>query len=91
MTKQDRHEAKLVNALEVLKFDLLGVTPFANADKFYFYRKTSRDLLNIEIIYNGHGYCLKLGRNNSFKVIDLQYGLNWETMFEHINAFVEKN
>lgn len=90
MKNHDRHERKLVSALESLRFELLGITPFLNADKFYFYKKTSKDLLNIEIIFNGQGYCLKLGRNNSFKNIDLQYGLNWQSMFEHINEFVEK-
>lgn len=90
MKNHDRHERKLVGEFEKIGFTLLGITPFLNADKFYFYKKTSKDLLNIEVIFNGQGYCLKLGRNNSFKNINLQYGLNWEAMFEHITEFMEK-
>ena len=90
MIAHDKHEKKLVGALEEIGYSLVGITPFANADKFYFYKKDNRNLSNIEIIYNGKGYCLKVGQENAFKIIDLKYSLTWEQLIDNIVLFNEK-
>lgn len=90
MNTQDKHEKKLVSALSEVGYTLLGITPFTNADKFYFYKKIDGRLYNIEIMYNGKGYCLKVGQENGFKVIDLKYDLTWEQLIDKIVLFNEK-
>jgi hypothetical protein len=87
MIYKDRHERKLISALSELSFSLTGITPFQNADKFYFYRKDSKDLLNIEIIFNGQGYCLSLGKNNQLKPVNMKFELTWETMLKEVVKF----
>lgn len=89
MEYHDRHERKLVKALNELGFDLAGITPFKNSDKFYFYKRETKQLWNIEIIYNGVGYCLSVGKNNVFKAINLKFGLSWEKLFEEIKIFLD--
>jgi hypothetical protein len=69
---------------------LAGVTPFSNADKFYFYKKGAKHMYNIEVIYNGKGYCLKVGKENVFKVIDLTYSLTWQQLVDNIVLFEKK-
>lgn len=90
MLAQDKHEKKLVSALSEVGYTLLGITPFTNADKFYFYKKVNGELYNIEIMYNGKGYCLKVGENNGFKIIDLKYDLTWKELIDKIVLFNEK-
>lgn len=90
MIAHDRHEKKLVGALEKVGYSLLGITPFANADKFYFYKKKNKSMSNIEIIYNGQGYCLKLGKENSLRVVDLKYSLTWQQLIDNIVLFNSK-
>lgn len=90
MLAQDKHEKKLVSALSEVGYTLLGITPFRNADKFYFYKKVNGELYNIEIMYNGKGYCLKVGENNGFKIIDLKYDLTWEQLIDKIVLFNRK-
>ena len=90
MLAQDKHEKKLVSALSEVGYTLLGITPFTNADKFYFYKKVNGELYNIEIMYNGKGYCLKVGENNGFKIIDLKYDLTWEQLIDKIVLFNKK-
>lgn len=90
MLAQDKHEKKLVSALSEIGYTLLGITPFRNADKFYFYKKVNGELYNIEIMYNGKGYCLKVGENNGFKIIDLKYDLTWKELIDKIVLFNEK-
>jgi hypothetical protein len=90
MIAHDKHEKKLVGALENIGYSLVGITPFLNADKFYFYKKDNRHLSNIEIIYNGKGYCLKVGKENAFKIIDLKYSLTWKQLIDNIVLFNEK-
>ena len=90
MIEYDKHEKKLIKEVAKYGFELLGVTPFLNADKFYFYKKKNRTLYNVEIIFNGEGYCLKLGEENVFKVIDMKYTLTWKTLFDNISLFAKK-
>ena len=90
MIAQDRHEKKLIAALSEIGYSLLGITPFANADKFYFYKKDNKHISNIEIIYNGKGYCLKVGQENALKIIDLTYSLTWEQLIDKIVLFNSK-
>jgi len=87
MIAHDKHEKKLVSALSEVGYTLLGITPFSNADKFYFYKKVGGHLYNIEIMYNGKGYCLKVGQENGFKIIDLKYDLTWELLIDKIMLF----
>lgn len=90
MIAHDKHEKKLVSVMSEMGYTLLGVTPFKNADKFYFYKKDSKHLYNVEIMFNGQGYCLKLGQENSLKVIDLKYDLTFDKMIDNIMSFNEK-
>ncbi len=90
MLAQDKHEKKLVSALSEVGYTLLGITPFRNADKFYFYKKVDGHLYNIEIMYNGKGYCLKVGQENGFRIIDLKYDLTWQQLIDKIVLFNEK-
>jgi hypothetical protein len=90
MIAHDKHERKLVSALSEVGYTLLGITPFKNADKFYFYKKVNGELYNIEIMYNGKGYCLKVGQDNAFKIIDLKYDLTWEQLIDKIVSFNTK-
>ena len=90
MIEYDKHERKLVKEVAKYGFELLGITPFLNADKFYFYKKHKGILYNVEIIFNGQGYCLKLGKENVFKVIDMKYTLTWKTLFDNISLFASK-
>jgi hypothetical protein len=90
MIAHDKHEKMLVESLSEVGYSLVGITPFQNADKFYFYKKDSKHMYNIEIIYNGHGYCLKVGKENVFKVIDMKYSLTWENLIDNIVLFNKK-
>lgn len=90
MIAHDRHEKKLVSALEEVGYSLVGITPFLNADKFYFYKKDNKNMYNIEVIFNGQGYCLKVGKENVFKVIDMKYTLTWQQLIDNIVLFNEK-
>jgi hypothetical protein len=47
-------------------------------------------MYNIEVIYNGKGYCLKVGKENVFKVIDLTYSLTWQQLVDNIVLFEKK-
>ena len=90
MIAHDKHEKKLVDLFSEVGYSLAGITPFSNADKFYFYKKDSKHLYNIEVIYNGKGYCLKVGKENVFKVIDLTYSLTWQQLVDNIVLFEKK-
>lgn len=90
MKHHDRHEKKLVDEMSKHGFALLGITPFLNADKFYFYKKNSSGTINVELIYNGQGYCMSVGKNNSLKAINMKYQLKWEEVFENIKNYLGK-
>jgi len=91
MEFQDRHERELVGAVSELGFRLTGIVPYLNYDSFMFYRPVGDVLYNVNVLYNGKGYCLATGQDNVLVYQNDKFTLQREELLERIANFGKKH
>jgi hypothetical protein len=92
MKQNDAFEKHLIDVFENMGLSLLGITPYGNFDKFYFYRQVKNDeVINANIWFNGQGYCLFTGKNNILKTQNDKFELSYDEMIALVEGFAEKN
>jgi hypothetical protein len=84
---KEKHETKLIDFVTKQGFKLVRKIKQTNHDEYIFEKNDNGVKLNLEIAYNGVGYCISTGRDDYIFYQNNKFQLNWRNVAFNVYHF----
>ena len=91
MKYNQQDEIEFIVSLEDMGLYLEATIPHRNYDEYVFNRQYINEIINVEVWFNGTGYCLFMGKDNVLITYNDLFTMPREELYKQVKAFLNKN